>query len=76
MTINDRRNDSSTSMKIAFALRIKRAFGAEVAHTFTETQRLEKELAKVVMEENNDRRQKVRRVNQRAVPRAHAPSEQ
>ncbi len=76
MTTNDRRSDSSTSMKIAFALRIKRAFGPDVASTFTETQRLEKELAKVVLEENNDRRQKVRRVNQRSLPRVHAATEQ
>ena len=75
MTTQDRRSDSDTSVKDAFALRIKRAFGPEVAQTFTESQRLEQTLAKEILNENNDRRQTVRRVNPRALPRATAPDD-
>ena len=76
MTSKDRRNDSTTSMKIAFALHIKRAFGLDAARTFTENQCLEQNLAQAVLDENNDRRQKVRRVNQRSVPRVITQSDQ
>ncbi|MES2898158.1 MAG: hypothetical protein V4723_00445 [Pseudomonadota bacterium] len=69
MTTNDRRSDSTTSMKIAFALRIKKAFGHDVAMTFTESQRLEENLAKAILQEDDDRRQAARRINQRSIPR-------
>lgn len=72
MTNQDRRTDSTTSMKIAFALRIQRAFGPEVARTFAESQHLETGLASGILSTNNDRRQKVRRIHQRPLTRAIA----
>ena len=71
MTSNDRRTDSTTSMKIAFAFRIKRALGPDAASNFVAQQRIEENLAKAILSEATDRRQQVRRVNRRSLPRTN-----